>query len=217
MPPKVEKRLQELEKQLKNLNLTLKKGKGKGKKGGGPPKPGPSNAPNFSAGSISVFRTEMIKSVKAGDQGDINFTFKIEPDQFPFLAGLGKCFEKVRWQKIHVWWKPAASYQNSGMLAIGMDWDAADGMSPPPRVSVLQYTPCISCHIRDDCQKSPLVIPPARLRTIGWLAPEGGGNPITRRPGTLCISVDSNMKKDELIGEVYIQYRVQMSGTRVSA
>lgn len=215
MPPKVEKRLKELEKQLKSLNFALKsKGKGKGK--GGPKPPGPPKALNANAGSISIYRTEMIKSVAAGDGGDVKFTFKVEPSQFPFLQGLGKCFEKVRWQKIHVWWKPAASYQTSGMLAMGWDWDAADNFAAPDRAAIMQYTPSVSCHIRDDCQKNPLVVPPARLKSIGWLAPDGGGNPITQRPGTLCVSIDSNMKKDELVGELYIQYRVQMSGTRVS-
>lgn len=164
---------------------------------------------------IRIRRVEMVESVKASADGSASGTIKLEPGDFPFLKGLGKSFEKVKWTKIHVYWKPAGSMTTTGLIAIGVDWDAQDGFKAPERDKILAYTPCISCPVREDCQKSPLKLPAIRLRQMGWLTPDGQGNPATRRPGTIAYNLSSNIQSGSLVGEIYIDYAVQMSGTRV--
>lgn len=215
----LKKRIARLEKLVENMALKGATTAPKPQRKGGARGPKASftmaNPPaNF--GSIRISRVEMVEAVKADASGAAKGVVFLQPDNFPFLKNLGQSFEKVKWLKVQAYWKPAGSLTTTGLIAIGMDWDAPDNFTAPDREKILVYTPNISCPVREDCQKAPLKIPPARLRSLGWLAPAGAGNPITRRPGALAYNLSSNMAKDALIGEIYISYIVQMAGTKVA-
>lgn len=233
MPPKMQKRIQALEREIRKLTLAAAAPLPRGppprpqRPGGARFRPNPPRVPRAPArftavpqqsGLIKISRTEMVTAVKAGSDGSASGTIKLQPDAFPFLKGLGKSFEKVRWSKIHCYWKPAGSLTTTGLIAVGVDWDAVDSFTAPNRESVLCYTPCISCPVREDCQKEPLKLPASRLRQMGWLTPDGSAtsNPATRRPATLAYNLSSNIDANKLIGELYISYTVEMVGTRVT-
>lgn len=223
MAPKINKRLARIEAALAKMTMEPSGSQPKPRRPGGArsqrQRPGPSriNNPPQNQGMIRIRRVEMVEAVKAATDGSASGTIKLQPSDFPFLKGLGKSFEKVKWTKIHVYWKPAGSLTTTGLLAIGVDWDADDDFKAPSRENILAYTPNISCPVREDCQRSPLKLPAVRLRQLGWLTPDGGGNPATRRPATLVYSLSSNISSNNLVGEIYIDYAVQMTGTRVSA
>lgn len=213
-----------LEKQMASLSTALNRAPvpkapaPKPQRAGGARKKRPVGAEAINQGIIKISRTEMVAAVKQGTGDTVSGILKLEPDEFPFLKGLGKSFEKVKWIKIHVFWKGAGSGMTTGSLAMGVDWDASDSFTAPTREKILAYTPNKVCLTRNDCEKDPMVIPPARLRAMGWLTPDGGANsnPATRRPGTLAYTVSSNIENTKLVGEFYISYTVHMTGTRVA-
>lgn len=158
-------------------------------------------------GMITLTRKELLGSLKTGTNGDVTSTFELKPASFKFLKNLGSSFERSRWLKLSVAYKPAVSVTSAGLIAMGVDWDGTT--TATTRETIAAYTPSATFAIWQDTEKSPMTLPPSRLQSRAWYvhnaAQEWG-------PGKLVVNATGAASTD--IGEIYVTYTIQMMGTR---
>lgn len=224
MPPKkdLEAKVDQLAKTMQSLMSRLPKSaapesKAKPRKKRKRPRANLSCGP-ANSGQMTIARSELVVTVKSGADGSASGKIMLQPDQYPWLKQLAAAFEKVKWRKIHVFWKPAGSAMTTGQIAVGMDWDATDSASVTERNKIVAYEPHAYWRVRDDTQSRPMVIPPKRLTQCGsdgWVIPDAGAAtaPSARRPGVLFYTLSSDIKS-AVVGDLFICYAVVLAGPR---
>lgn len=160
-------------------------------------------------GMITLTRKELLGSVTTDSKDDYITKFNIKPSAFKFLSNLGNSFERSRWLKLSLVYKPAVSLTTSGLVTMGVDWDATSAYTK--REQVAAYTPSSTFAVWQDTEKQPLILPPGKLQSRQWYnhhsATVGDWG-----PGILVVGVTG--AKSLTVGDIYVSYTIQMMGTR---
>lgn len=171
-------------------------------------------APIQQDGTVSLSRTELIASlVLPGGNVSAKGHIDLVPSSFAFLKGLFKSFDRIRWLKLVVFYKPAVGTVYGGLVSVGMDWDfASDDVA---RTSLSGFTPNFTTAAWQDTQTRPMVLPPARMQSQNWYTPTSSDATWTQKgPGKLHWALDGT--KDtaaRTVGELWVSYSVQLMGT----
>lgn len=165
-------------------------------------------------GVITLSRSELVQVVRveanaATAAGHVD----VVPASFAFLKGIGKSFERVRWDSMQFYYKPAVAMTFGGLISMGMDWDFAT--TDVTREKISSFTPNLTCACWKDTEAQPLVLPAARLQSRPWYLPNGDKvDWIDAGPGKLHWAVDTVAPKTATtVGEIWVRYRVTMQGT----
>lgn len=163
-------------------------------------------------GEMVFRRSELVTSVTvaratASKVGSVEIT----PDSFSFLKGIATAFERVKWNRLAFYWKPAVGTTVGGLIAMGVDWDWSDPARD--RRAVVSYTPSVSHAAWQDTESRPLVLSNSRLQSRNWYSPNA--EKFDKGPGILAWAADvSTQSADLLLGEIWVSYEVHFAGTK---
>lgn len=164
-------------------------------------------------GEIRLARRELLASVKlAANASSVKGHFDVEPGSFSLLKSIASSFERSRWERVHVMWKPAVSMTYGGLITYGVDWDFKG--EDPERAGVSAFTPVNTHAVFADSTKSPLVMPPARLNTRQWYSHQSS-DLFDKGPGRICYCAEGTSSANvTVLGEFWVDYSLVMQGTR---
>lgn len=163
-------------------------------------------------GEIRLKRKELVTSlvVKAG-KSNASGHVDLLPSSFKFLAGLYTSFERVKYHKLHVFYRSAVGTTQGGMVTYAIDWTLDVG--DKDRVALSSYTPNMSHAVWHN--PAPLVLPPSRLQSRQWYINTVDGDITDKGPGRVLWAVDAGATNvDLVVGELWVDYDVTMSGTK---
>lgn len=211
------KRVEQLEKRVARIESTCPKNKNKNKnKGGGvvaPQVQGPVRAKTGRRGflnpegNVRVTRNEFLLEVKGG----VNSSLNLSPDNFPWLKSLAAAFDRVTWHSASLVWKPAVGTTESGMFAMGVDWNSASKAAS--RATVLSLTPVFDSPVWQPTQGKGMVLPTSKLMSRREYMLSGSGDAVDKQPGILMYSC-SGGDNSKIYGEIWLKYDVSLFGTR---
>lgn len=161
---------------------------------------------------IRFTRCELLTEVKipANSTSTVGH-IDILPEMFPLLKPIAAVFERVRWDKLVFYWKPAVGTTTGGLITLAMDWDWSG--TDDGRAKLTSYTPSVTHAIWVDGQKMPLVIPSSRIMAKAWYTPKSDSYP-DRGPGKVKYAATAeNKNKEWVIGEVWVDYIATLYGT----
>lgn len=170
-------------------------------------------------GEITIRRMEVLADIVArANTTSTTGTKYLYPDtssaasQMPWLSNLAKCFDRLRWNYLHVFWRPAVAATVSGQIAFGVDWNqSTTSLSSSGVVTAL--TPSRQVAIWHDTEKEKMVLPRARLQSMLWYK-IGSSSDYQMGPGSLryYVSHDANVA-EKALGSLWIEYSATMQGT----
>lgn len=170
-------------------------------------------------GEVTLSRKEMLADVilKSG-QKEATLTKYLYPDtsggQMKWLSGLAKSFDRFKFHKIHIFYKPAVSAMVTGRVSIGIDWNQS--ISTPTAESATACTPAMQCPVWEDTEGRPLILPRSRLQNVTWYR-VGNGTGTDRGPGNVVLYLSSaTATADVLMGSLWIDYTITFSGTNTT-
>lgn len=166
----------------------------------------PASAPG--EGDIRIKRNELVREIKTSAAGEYKDQFDLNPTSFTFLKNLYGSFERYRWHKIHVYYKPAVGTTTDGLVSYGFDYTLSKTGLSRPQISAL--TPNTSHAVWADSTARPLVVSNAMLMSRAWYV--DGGDSVDKSTARCCIAANSSPSK--VLGEIWVSYDIQMSGTR---
>lgn len=166
-------------------------------------------------GGMMISRRELIAEVTlAATKSDVYGMVELRPDKFHFLKGLAKSFERFRFSKMRIYWKPAVGTTVGGMVGLGVDWDFSTTTSNQTRADISSYTPSQCFAVWADTEPKPLVLPQNRLQSRPWYLTSGttfdGGVALLK----YAASGEANASSARTLGEIWVDYTVQFSGTQ---
>lgn len=168
--------------------------------------PGPRAKTPAVAGELTLSRTEYLCDLTK----DAPKYYILEPESLPWLKKLTPMFERVRWSRVSLGYRPTCGTQTAGWVAIGFDWgQQVKQLKDVTKTHIMNCTPN-----RDGpaYQAFTINLPPSRLQSRLWYScySDGDTKPDVedRGPGTIAAlaSVDA--------GELWVTYTVTLSGTR---
>lgn len=166
-------------------------------------------------GAITLSRCELMVSlvIKKGTSTSTGHVDLI-PSSFSFLKGIAKSFDRLKWNNMRVFYKPAVGTVYGGLVSYGVDWDFST-TAELKRPAISGLTPNYSLAAHADSEKSPLVLPSRRIQSRLWYSPNSGTEYKDMGPGKLMWAVDgmSADKSDVTVGELWVAYSVTMQGT----
>lgn len=171
------------------------------------------NGGSLGQGEIAMSRSELIRTVQVpAKQKTATDYVDLCPSSFTFLKSLYESFERIKFLKMHISFKSAVGTTQGGMVTYAIDWTLqASGKS---RQALSGYTPNCS-HPVWESPKQKLVLPQAKLQSRAWYVNNSEADAIDRCPARLLIAVDAAAGDTPLIvGEVWVDYHVIMSGTK---
>lgn len=166
---------------------------------------------NSGSGEIVVRRKELLSDFKTTSEGgDILKKFPLIPGQMTWLKTLSKAFEKYQWLSMKLMWKPAVGTTVGGLVTLGMRWDETH-QNPTNRTDIVALTPNRTHAVWEDGERLPLVVPTDKLQTRRWYII--GDKDSDGGPGQVEVGV-STSEKGVLLGELWAEYTIRMSGTQ---
>lgn len=163
-------------------------------------------------GMITLRRSELVASLTTDDKGKVNSSLLLAPKSFKFLAGIAKSFERSRWLKMHVFYRPAVSVTKGGLVALGVDWDGASEIATLTREQISTFTPSQHFAVWKDTAANPMILPPSKLQSRIWYQHNTSVD-VDAAPARLRVCVEATEVKSQLIGELWVAYEIQMQGT----
>lgn len=158
-------------------------------------------------GMITLTRKELLTTITADKDGNSTKSVALKPASFTFLKNIGSSFERSRWLKMSVVYKPAVSMTAAGLVAMGVDWDSKG--TGTTREAIAAYTPSSTFAVWQDTERNPLTLPPARLQSRQWYTHDSASD---WGPGTLAIQATGTASAT--LGEIFVTYTIQMMGTK---
>lgn len=168
-------------------------------------------------GEITISRKELFKSITTDATGKKSDYADLVPSNFNVLKHLAKSFERIKWLKCHVYYKPAVGTTKGGLITIGVDWDfSAPEATKITRLVATGFTPSSTCAIWDDMEDRKMVLPANRLMSRQWYheISTGTSDRYDEAPGRLVYAVETSDALNSLVGEIWVEYTVVMSGTQ---
>lgn len=166
---------------------------------------------------MRVARDELLATVTAGNTGDASLTVLMDPVRsaayFPWLAGLATSWERIVWHRMQVTWRPAVGATTDGMVAYAPDFNnPATSTSSPKRPTVVSSTPVRDHAIWQSTEATPLVVPPAMLRSRAQFT-LGASDGNDAAPCSLTLALTGG-PPNKMVGELWVRYDVTLSGPR---
>lgn len=169
-------------------------------------------------GVITLARKELLAPIViAKGQPSGLYGWAIVPASFNFLKQFSM-FDKVRWNKLHLFYKPGVGATTNGMVSYGIQWDFSH-LEPTNRTSISSLTPNMTHSVWQDGSATPLVCPPSRLQSKPWFTPGDSEDKMEKGPGMIMLAVtkpEVNQTMDFTVGELWADYSVTMTGTGFS-
>lgn len=162
-----------------------------------------------SDGQMTLSKVEFLATIASQSAAETTGSVDLSPSSMSFLSTLFNSFERIKWLKAHIYYKPAVGTVTDGIVSYGCDWDCTDVKKD--RKTISAYTPNKAHAVWQDTQSQPLILPPARLMSRTWYMPESADR-LDRMPATLKWALSSGANKT--YGELWIAYTVQLQGTR---
>lgn len=178
-----------------------------------------------SAGETILSRRELLATVKTEATVDsASGSAVLDPINFPWLGNIAKAFERSRWEACSLEWRPAVGANTDGTVAVGVDWGETSAsvvkvgeyftpLGAIERASVLACTPVVDGPV---WQKANLSLPTSRLQSRQWYEiPTSTTTSIAvydRAPGTILWHAQG--AKGKTFGEIWVNYRLRLNGTR---
>lgn len=165
-----------------------------------------------SQGQISLARRELLGTVSLGkSSASATGHFDLIPDTLAFLKGVFKNFDRVKWLKLNVYYKPAVGTTYGGMVAVGMDWDFKS--EDVGRSKISAFTPSQTFAAWADTESKALVLPRDKLMSRTWYIP-ASESWSDKGPGKLHWAAEGTADSGgKTLGEFWIDYSVVMDGT----
>lgn len=216
MPPKrnpVERRIQRLENMFSQMTL---RGAPSGRRAAGRRRRRPSNQPSaaprigqVTPGEVVITKLELCTTIKVeASKPSASGKCSLQVADFPFLKVLSASFERIRWHSCKVMYKPAASMVTAGLVTMGVDWSWSNLATD--RKKIAAYTPTATAAV---WKEFTMILPPNRLQSRIWYNTRESDT-IDSGPGQICFAVDAPGGSSGLTaGELWIEYRVTLSGT----
>lgn len=165
------------------------------------------------AGEIVLARQELIRAVtiKSG-ASEVKDYIDLNPAQFTFLKSLYSSFERIKFLKLNVYYKSAVGTTQGGMVTYAIDWTvSASGKS---RTDLSSYTPNMS-HPVWETPRQPLTLPVSRLQSRQWYVNNSSADVIDTTPARLLVAANASaVSADLIVGELWVDYHVILSGTK---
>lgn len=171
-------------------------------------------------GDIVIARSELLKTTTKAGSAVI-----LHPSSFPWLKTLVKVFERYRFVSLALEYRPLVGTQTPGSFTMGVDWmtntvktaltkhgDLTLALGTIDKPAILALTPSVDSPVWQPVKR--LVIPPSILNTRLWYvtdAPDASSNVEDYTPAYIV-----QQSSDDNQGEVWIHYKVHLSGTRNS-
>uniref|UniRef100_A0A0K8S3S6 Icosahedral viral capsid protein S domain-containing protein n=1 Tax=Lygus hesperus TaxID=30085 RepID=A0A0K8S3S6_LYGHE len=205
------KRIEKLEKQMQQLMSRMpapsqqpKRRRSRRKRRAPGPGQGVSN------GELRLSKLELVESIKAVKAtGAGSGSVKLVVSGLPFLKKIGDSFERIKWLKCRVLYKPLVGTIRDGGVTLGVDWNFKDVATT--RANIACYTPTQSGPV---FKEFSLTLPPSRLQSRLWYMASSddaeGGPAIVAYAVAGCSSTTG----DITVGEIWVEYTVVLSGTR---
>lgn len=169
------------------------------------------NNPSREDGSITLTRTELVTTLTLSNASSAVGHIDLLPDSFPFMKAVFAAFDRLKWLKLHMYYKPAVGTVYGGLVSFGMDWDFSS--VDVNRSKISGFSPNCTIAAWADGENRPLVIPPNKLMSRSWYTPRQG-DWVDKGPGKIHWAINGKRDAGETtIGELWVSYTVQMFGT----
>lgn len=204
--------------------ISAPRGRGRGGRGGGPGRavvaPRIQNtrmrdAPALADGTIRIRRREYAFDVTGTPQGQSapDYYRALNPEQWPWLKGLSKSFDRWICHSIRLEYKPAVGTNTAGRVAFGIDWDSNKETQPNWKNYVMTLTPLIETPV---WQGTAFNLPPSRLMSrrsyaLRKKSTDSTPDDFDLNPGWLCWWASG--KTTDVYGDLWICYDVTLFGT----
>lgn len=161
-------------------------------------------------GEIVVSRSERLCAVTAQKSADSAGLVALYPtsEAMAWLAKLLVAFDRIEWLTVSLEWRPFVGTQRAGSIAYSMDWDSSLAAADVNRVKVQSGTPVYECPI---WQSGRMHLPTKMLMTRRSYAVHATEKS-DRQPGNLIWAL-AGADADGTVGEIWITYKVRLSGT----
>lgn len=139
-------------------------------------------------------------------------TVDVEPSKIAGMTKLSDQFERSRWEKLSVYYKPMVGTTTGGGVTIGVDWDHSQAVTT--RVAVSGYTPAQTLPVWQDGERQKMVLPKSRLNTKLWYTHAlNGSAPNDKGPCTIVVGVEAGKaSQDQVLGEIWVDATVTFDG-----
>lgn len=165
-------------------------------------------------GTLTLQRREFMRSVSVGAKGAVALDYvDIVPKSFSFLKQF-TMFDRVKWNKLHVFYKPGVGANYNGFVSYGVLW-GFDKAKPSDRAGISSLTPNMSHAVWVDGEARPLVCPPQKLQTRPWFTPDDS-DAVETGPGRIIVAAESpsnTAATDSIVGELWVDYSVTLTGS----
>lgn len=203
---------------------------GNGNAGGGPSVPAamgsnprPSRSRNRGArtrvgngGRIVLTRDELLVTVATTpDKTESVFSKDLVPSAgvMPFLFRLSSCYQRIRWVRAAISWRPSCGTATDGIISYGVAFNGSASVTSRDLVCAL--TPCNDHPVWQSTGITPLAIPADMLMSRRWYPLNvTGGDAFDKGMGRFCVGLTHDADKvARSRGEFWISYTVEMEGT----
>lgn len=167
-------------------------------------------------GRIVLTRDELLVTVATtADKGESVFSSELKPSSgvMPFLFRLSSCYQRIRWLRAHITWRPACGTSTNGIISYGVAFNNSATVTSRDLVTAL--TPCNDHPIWQSTGVNPLVIPSELLMSRRWyLLNVTKTDPGDQGMGRFCCGFTHDVESTARSrGEFWISYTVEMEGT----
>ena len=130
----------------------------------------------------------------------------------PFLFRLSSCYQRIRWLRAHITWRPACGTSTNGIITYGVAFNNSGSVTSRDLVAAL--TPCNDHPVWQSSGNAPLVIPGDMLMSRKWYALNSTATDrFDETLGTFCVGLTHDSSNAASRGEFWISYTVEMEGT----
>lgn len=167
-------------------------------------------------GRIVLSRDELLVQVKTtAGRGESVFSIDLKPSAgvMPFLFRLATCYQRIRWMRAHISWRPSCGTNTNGIVSYGVAYNNTKAVNT--RELVTSLTPCNDHPVWQSTGVTPLVLPQDMLMSRKWYALNSGSDdPFDQQVGKFYVGVSHDaISTSESRGEFWISYTVEMEGT----
>lgn len=132
------------------------------------------------------------------------------------MKGIAPCFERSRWQRCNIYYKPAVGTTYGGLVAYGADWNFSMEKDKVTRLIATSLTPNSTHAVWADTQPRPLRLP-ANLLNSRKFYNHNGAKGIDAGPARIVWSATGTSgTKETTLGEIWCDYKVTLSGTQTA-
>lgn len=166
-------------------------------------------------GRIKIQRDELLCTVattQAKTESVFSKPLKPGSDVMPFLYRLSSCYQRIRWLRASITWRPSCGTHTNGIISYGIAYNSSEQIRT--RDLVVALTPVNDHPIWQSSCNAPLVIPPEMLMSRKWYTLNSNtADEIDQSFGRFCCGLTHDATTAQSRGEFWINYTVEMEGT----